>query len=219
VKEPRSQSLPRGISCARRTPLAVFAFLALAFATVSPSVAQFDIFADSFESGTCLGWHVAFPFCITPTVGLRIEVTWETPGDPVPDDDVGSDFDLHVLHPLAAGDWESAFDCYSGNPTPDWGIEGQPQDAALIFEDADGLGPEAVQLTLPENLDYGVGVFYADDAGFGESFVTARVFVDGVPVYEYLDKLLFAGEFWEFGLVTWPGAGITEIDIVHVGIP
>ena len=191
----------------------------LALGGGTPGGAQDNIFQDGFESGTCLGWHLAVPFCITPTVGLRVEIAWDTPGDPDPDDEVGSDLDLHVLHPLAAGDWESAFDCYSGNPTPDWGLPGQFHDAALIFEDHDGLGPEAVQLTAPENLDYAVGAYYVDDAGFGESFVTLTIYSGGVPVYQYPGKLLFPGEFWEVGLVTWPGAGFTEIDVVWVGIP
>jgi len=194
----------------------VLAFLGFGSA---PSAAQFSIFEDGFESGTCFAWDQIVPFCITPNVGLTVRITWDTPGDPNQSDAVGADLDLHLLNPSAGGDWEGFFDCYSGNPTPDWGMPGEHHDANLIFEDADGAGPEAVQLTDLLGGDFPVGVFYVDDAGFGPSFVTLEVFEDGVVVYQFLDKMLLAGEFWELGSVAWPGAVVTELDIIHDGIP
>ena len=181
--------------------------------------AMFFLFMDGFETGTCAEWSRSSPFCMTPGVGLRVEITWETTGDPDPGDQVGTDLDLHLLHPDASGEWLGAFDCYQANSHPDWGAAGTTQDAILILEDNDGAGPEAVQITDPESVEYDIGVHYVDDLGFGVSDVTVIVFVDGASVYQYGDKALNDGEFWHLGSVEWPGGTITLVDSVTTGVP
>lgn len=181
--------------------------------------AQFLLFLDDFETGTCSGWSASQPFCGTPEVGLRVEMTWETPGDPDPGDSVGSDLDVHLLHPDAAGAWLGSFDCYTENPSPDWGTLGPDEDPRLIIRDDDGAGPETIQLTDPEPVEYGIGVHYADDLGYGASDATITVLIDGSPVYEYAGKSLQNGEFWNLGTVAWPGGTVTVEDSVSSGIP
>ena len=212
------QSLRESQNAGRSLQVSVLVLAIVAFGS-TPAKAQFVLFESGFESGTCFDWHQIVPFCRTPTVGLTVQITWDTPGDPDQTDSVGSDLDLHLLHPSAGGDWESFFDCYSGNPTPDWGMAGEHHDANLVFEDLDGAGPEAVQLTDLLAGDFSLGVFYVDDAGFGASFVTLEVFADGALVYQFPDRMLLAGEFWELGSVAWPGAVVSELDIIHDGIP
>lgn len=180
---------------------------------------EFFLFLDGFEAGTCSQWSSARPFCGTPEVGLRVEMTWETTGDPDPGDEVGSDLDLHLLHPDAAGEWLGAFDCYQANTHPDWGAAGITQDAILILEDNDGGGPEVIQIYDPESFDYDIGVHFVDDLGYGVSDATVTIFIDGSSVYEYPAKALYDGEFWHLGSVAWPSGTVTLVDSVTAGVP
>jgi len=181
--------------------------------------ALFFLFADGFDGGTCGEWSSSTPFCETPEIGLRVEVSWETAGDPDPGDEVGTDLDLHLLHPDASGEWMGAFDCYQANSTPDWGTPGNSNDPVLVREDGDGSGPETVQITDPESVEYDIGVDYLDDLGFGPSNATVTVLVDGSPVYQYPGKTLLDGQFWDFGSVEWPGGAVTLVDSVTDGVP
>ena len=181
--------------------------------------AEFFVFADNFETGTCSAWSSSIPYCITPEVGLRVELTWDTSADPDQTDEVGTDLDLHLRHPDAGDVWLGSYDCYSSNPSPGWGAAGATNDPDLVFEDDDGAGPEAIQITEPETAEYDIGIHYVDDLSYGASSATVRVFVDGTLVYEYPNKTLFDGEFWHLGAVQWPGGSVTEVDTVSSGIP
>ena len=181
--------------------------------------AQFFLFVDDFETGTCSAWSATQPFCITPGVGLRVEVTWETFDDPDPSDAVGADLDLHLLHPDAESAWLGLFDCHKNNPFPDWGTPGSDEDPALIIQDDDGAGPETIQITGPESVVYDIGVHYADDLGYGTSNATLRILIDGSLIYEYADKALQNDQFWYLGTVEWPGGIVTVLDSVSSGIP
>jgi hypothetical protein len=181
--------------------------------------ADFSLFESGFENATCSEWSTTVPFCITPNVGLRVELTWDTTGDPDQGDAVGTDLDVHLRHPDGGEAWGGAFDCSPANPMPDWGTAGSANDPVVIFEDDDGAGPEAIEITDPESVEYDIGVHYVDDLGFGLSYATLAVFVDGVPVYQYDDKQLTNGEFWHLGAVQWPGGSVTVVDTVTAGIP
>jgi hypothetical protein len=181
--------------------------------------AEFILFESGFETATCSDWSLAVPFCITPDAGLRVELTWSTPGDPDQGDDSGTDLDLHLRHPDGGDSWGGASTCSAANPSPGWGAAGSANDPELIFEDDDGAGPEAVQITDPESVAYDIGVHYVDDLAFGGSSATVRVFVDGSMVYEYADKTLVDGDFWHVGEAAWPGGTITVVDSVTEGIP
>jgi hypothetical protein len=176
-------------------------------------------FADDFETGVCSMWSRASPFCATPNVGLRVEVSWDTSGDPDPGDEVGSDADLHLLHPDGSGNWLGSYDCYQANATPDWGTAGDAHDPYLVREDADGTGPEIIQITDPQSVEYDIGVHLVDDSGFGASQATVTVYFDGTPVYQYPNKTIFDGEFWHLGSVEWPTGTVTLVDSVTAGVP
>ncbi len=180
---------------------------------------EMSLFDEGFETGTCSGWSLARPFCATPGVGLRVEVTWETANDLDPGDGFGTDLDLHLLHPDGSGQWLGAFDCYQANALPDWGTPGSAQNAILIREDNDGTGPEAIQITDPQSIEYDIAVHYVDDLGFGSSDATLTITVDGVPIYEYPGKALSDGDFWHLGSVEWPGGTVTLVDSVTEGVP
>jgi hypothetical protein len=181
--------------------------------------AQFFLFVDGVETGTCSAWSAAQPFCITAGVGLRVEVTWETFDDPDPSDEFGADFDLHLLHPDAESAWLGPLDCHSANPFPDWGVLGPGEDPALIIQDDDGAGPETIQITNPESVEYDIGVHYADDFGYGTSIAILRIWIDGSLIHEYADKALENDQFWYLGTVEWPNGIVTLVDSVSSGIP
>lgn len=181
--------------------------------------ATFFLFADGFETGTCTSWSRSVPFCGTPDVGLRVELTWSTTGDPDPGDSVGTDLDLHLLHPDGSGGWLGAYDCYQANSSPDWGTAGTPNDPILLREDGDGVGPEIVQITTPQSAAYDIGVLYVDHLGFGASEATVKVFFDGSLIYQPAGKALDDGEFWHVASVEWSGGAVTVVDTVTDGVP
>jgi hypothetical protein len=181
--------------------------------------AEFMVFEGNFETAACNLWSRTVPPCITPEAGLHVELTWNTPGDPVPGDEVGTDMDLHLRHPSGGAFWGGTFDCYSANPTPDWGVSGTSDDPWLFFEDDDGAGPEAIQITQPEPVEYDIGVHYVDDLSFGGSTATVRVFLDGTMISEYLDKSLVEDDIWFMGTVLLPEGTFTLVNTVTSGPP
>jgi len=159
-----------------------------------------------------------------PDEDIHIQLVWDTPADPDQTDrgfGAGSDVDLHLLYPL--GDWFCAPEdtCYA-NPNPDWGAPfDRSDDPSLDINNTDGAGPENINLDRPENNRvYRVGVHYHEDHGYGPSFVTVRIFVQGVLRFELANKRL-AGtdQFWDVGTIAWPSGHITPIDQVHDAPP
>jgi len=151
--------------------------------------------------------------------GCHVELVWNTPNDPDPTDqcaagkDCGTDMDLHVVHPYAStpdvdkdgkpdGFFDIKYDCFWFNPHPTW-VDGldtlyQPH---LDRDDTDGGGPENFNYVQPESGKcYKVGVHYWDDHGFGASYPTVRMFIDGDLMYEktLTNKMNFL-DMWEVG--------------------
>ena len=167
---------------------------------------------------------------VTCNCGLHVELLWTTPGDPDPTDegpDKGANLDLHVAHPYGAGPdvdgdgvpdpwFDPQWDCYCGNPNPDWGSPdpSAPDDPGLDRDDTDGGGPENVNLDVPESdpawpFVYRVGVHYRDDHGFGPSLATVRVYIYSALVFEASDVLLQPGDLWNVATVEWPSTKVT----------
>lgn len=155
-----------------------------------------------------------------PGTGLYIELTWDTPADIDPTDEFGADLDLHFLHP--DGEWNTApWGIYWNNPTADWGPSGPDGDPVLSSDVSDGSAPETLTLEQPESdTTYSVGVHYQAPNGFGASYATVRLFVDGVDTFVLRDRLLQGdGAFLHAFDVTWPGGAPTLVDTVHQDIP
>lgn len=143
---------------------------------------------------------------VAPGDGLHIELTWHTPGDPNEADtggggawSAGSDVDLHLLHPLANGEWfDSTYDCHWENTNPNWNAWTVEDDPTLDRDDTDGAGPEVISLMLPEaDATYRVGVHYWNDWGYGESFATIRIYIDGVLQDEWAHVRIGNRALWE----------------------
>ena len=159
-----------------------------------------------------------------PDEDIHIQLVWDTPADPDQTDKgfgAGSDVDLHLLHPL--GDWFCApRDVYYANPNPDWGVPfDQSDDPSLDIDDTDGAGPENINLNHPENNRvYRVGAHFFNDHGYGPSFVTIRIFVQGTLRFELANKRM-AGtdQFWDVATIAWPSGSITPIDQLYDAPP
>ncbi len=149
---------------------------------------------------------------------IHVQLVWHTPADPDERDDFGSDLDLHFVHPRGRWNFEP-WDCHWQNTAPNWGAPGPGDDPGLDIDDTTGAGPENINLTNPEPVEYEIGVFYYDDASFGRSDVTIRVFLGGRLVYEHLDRELRDQQFWHAATVDWGELEVRDVDNVFRGFP
>ena len=167
---------------------------------------------------------------VVPDAAIHVELLWETPGDPDPTDEgpgAGTDLDLHVAHPFAGActlpegpfhePWfDPLYDCWSANPSPDWGSPDSPAqgDPRLDRDDADGAGPESFEFLIPEGdpsmpYAYRAAVHYRDDHGFGPSYATLRVYIYSALAFEVGDVELQPGDLWQVCTVEWPSTKVT----------
>ncbi len=161
-----------------------------------------------------------------PTQTLYLELTWSTPGDTNPGDEVGTDLDLHLTHPDAEGPdhdgdglpdgwYDSPYDCFWGNPVPTvWGSvdPGVADDPALLRQDGDGIGPEVIAFDLLEDpATYRIGVVFWDSMGLGAVNARVRAYVDGALAMDTEDVLLIDGDLWSVGTVHVDGGNVSVI--------
>ena len=167
------------------------------------------------------GFFQAVTIHAVPDTDMYIELTWDTPADPDQTDTFGTDLDLHLLYPHQDGMWSQApWDIYWLNPTAEWGNPGPDDDPVLVIDDSDGAGPEAIRFDSPEaGLVYSIGAYYYADNGYGPSYATLRVYVNGLLDYEYANQFLAAaGTFWLAATITWPTT-VTAVNQVSQGVP
>ena len=164
---------------------------------------------------------------VIPDEAIHIELLWHTPEDPDETDtgpEAGSDLDLHFLHPWAAGPdidgdgqpdgwFDIPFDTFWFNAHPNWGsydpnINDNP---GLDRDDTDGAGPENINLDIPENVTYRVGVHYWNDHGYGPSYATVRVYIYAQMVYEVADLKMLDQDMCEICTVDWPSGKVTAV--------
>ena len=127
---------------------------------------------------------------------------------------------LHVLSP--EGCWEDRqWDCHFRTPSADWGVAGfTGDDCSLDRDDTDGWGPENVSLDDPAAGTFKVGVHYWSDHGFGVSYATVIITLDGIVAYEVRDKALpSTGSWWEVCAVSWPSRNVVPIDRITATVP
>ncbi|MBI5608762.1 MAG: hypothetical protein HY902_07760 [Deltaproteobacteria bacterium] len=166
--------------------------------------------------------------CVTvlviPDNAVHVELLWDTPADPDQTDvgpAMGADLDLHFAHPMAASDdldcdgkpdpwFSNPYDAFWFNNAPDWGKPNyQPDDATLDLDDTDGAGPENLNLEAPEGtaaepVAYTVGVHYWNDHGYGPSYATFSLYIQGTLVLTSQKTKLNPLDMWTVGKVWWP---------------
>jgi len=151
---------------------------------------------------------------VVPDEAVHVELLWDTPGDPDPTDvsepggpDVGSDVDLHFLHPLASGAFDTTYDCFWFNDNPEWGSSDPSvdDDPRLDRDDTDGAGPENINVNaLQPGMEYRVAVHYWDDHGFGPSLARVRVYVYGALVWESAAIPITYLDWCDVARISWP---------------
>jgi len=168
-----------------------------------------------------------FEVVVIPDEAIHIELLWHTPEDPDETDEgpeAGSDLDLHFTHPWAGGPdldgdgqpdgwFDQPFDCFWFNAHPEWGsfdpsIDDNP---GLDRDDTDGAGPENINLNIPEDVLYKVGVHYWNDHGYGASYATVRVYIYSQLVLEVPDVKLVDSDMWEVCTVEWPSGKVQVV--------
>ena len=157
----------------------------------------------------------------TPDEDIHVQLVWDTYSDNDQSDEFGTDLDLHYLHP--AGRWDlDPYDIFWRNPEADWGVVGDnSDDPSLDIDDTDGQGPENVNHDNPESgKTYSVGAYYYNDNGFGPSYATVRIYIEGQLQLELRDKFLQKEDiFWEVAQISWPSKQIFALDRIHQGFP
>jgi len=158
-------------------------------------------------------------------IPLIVELTWDTPGDSNQQDTgpgKGGDLDLHMHNgqgqmPDYDGDghpdsfFDQPADCYWFDVNPSWGAMGPLNDPVLVQEDADGAGPERIELPTPAAGLYTVGVHYWSAFEYGPSIPTIRVFYFETLVYESQGTPLQHGDLWEAVKITWPSGNVVPV--------
>ena len=154
-----------------------------------------------------------------PIETLHMQLVWDTPNDDIQTDGVGSDLDLHFMHPL--GTWnEAPYDIFWGNRTGEWGLPGPDDNPSLDIDDINGAGPENINLAATEpDATYQVAVYYFQDHGFGPSNATTRIYVNGANVFE--DNMILAdtGSFWAVATIDGANLVVTPVGALLPGFP
>ncbi len=167
---------------------------------------------DDGESGTCVYLVRAIA-----SEGLRIEMNWETDG---------TDMDTHLLRPLPEGMfWFQEADCHWQNCNEmsgdvlEWGAPGPDDNPRLDLDDTDGLGPENINIDVPQPGVYRVGVHAWGGVGRG---VRVRIYCGGsttmprqtfgpVTISERRGMPFEANDFWRVADVEITAAGTCRI--------
>ncbi len=199
----------------------------------SPNVADPTLFLDLAgdylvelkvwdEDGTknC-GQQATIAIRATPNEDIHVQLVWDTPSDADQTDDDGTDVDLHFLHPN--GNWnERPWDIYWNNPEANWGEQiDMADDPSLDIDDTNGAGPENINLDHPEtNVRYSVGAYYYSESGYGPSYATIRIYLNGVQTQEFRDvQLNNRGDFWHAADIAWPSGEIFAVGQVTSDFP
>ncbi len=179
--------------------------------TLTPDVAGNYIIElmvlDSGRATDCDTARIDIEISPSNTANLRIELTWDTPADTDQTDDIGTDLDIHYLHPSGTFNVEG-YDVFWRKVKLELGGDGV---AELVLDDVNGAGPEVIEhrgATTSQN--YNVGVYYYADNGMGASYATLRIFHNGVLMHEYRDQYLAnQGLFWKNTMVD-PTTGLVD---------
>ena len=151
---------------------------------------------------------------------IHLQLVWDTPTDPDPNNNSGTDLDLHFLR--QGGQWNRApYDCHWLNTNPDWGDpDNTDMNPRLDIDEVNGWGPENINLLQPEDgVRYSVGVNYFSDHGYGPSYATVRIFIHGQLDVEISGVEMVDGEFWHVADIEWPSAEVSLVGDITDGFP
>ena len=144
-------------------------------------------------------------------LGLQIKLSW---------DSNLTDVDSHLLAPNGAF-FDCDSDCHFGNPSPDWGVQGDwDDDPFLDVDDVDGNGPEHINMTEPQPGTYTFIVHYYDDTYDGSWPDTANAIVEvssyGNVIATFGPEHLASTNWnWDVFTIDWPSATVTQLGNVY----
>ena len=163
---------------------------------------------------------------VLPGDAIHVELLWHTPLDEDETDEgpeTGSDMDLHFIHDAYApsgpdldkdgqpdGWFDQPFDCFWFNAHPNWGSFDPSKDdnPNLDRDDTDGAGPENLNMAIPENTVYRIGVHYWSDHEYGPSEATVRIYIYGFLKFEET-CVLVNHDLWNVATISWPSTKVT----------
>jgi hypothetical protein len=177
---------------------------------------------------------------VIPDQAIHVELLWDTPADLDQTDSgpaAGADMDLHFAYNLASGPdldcdgsgdpwFNSPFDAFWFNANPNWGSAtgAGEDDPSLDLDDTDGAGPENLNLAQPEGsigdeIAYSVGVHYWNDHGYGTSFATMAIYINGALSMQLVKVEMAPRDMWYVGKINWPntvvGGGKAPVDLCY----
>jgi len=180
------------------------------------------------ELGTQSCQPATFEVVVIPDEAIHVELLWHTPEDLDETDvgpEAGSDLDLHFLHHwaggpdldgdgLADGWFDIPFDTFWFNAHPNWGSydPGINDDPGLDRDDTDGAGPENLNLDIPENYVYRVGVHYWNDHGYGIAYASVGVYIYGQLIYSRGPIGLSDSDMWSVCTIEWPSGKVMSVN-------
>lgn len=142
-----------------------------------------------------------------PTEGLHVQLTW----------DVGqNDIDMHLLR--NGGEYCSQDDCYYANckatssNRPNWdGASTSYGDPSLDVDDLSGFGPENINIDIPVDGTYRIGIHFF--SGSTDTFVTAKIFLNGALREEYTREFTEDDDFWAVADVQFANGAAVVIPV------
>lgn len=165
--------------------------------------------------------HPCTTIDVMPVAPIHIELLWATPNDPDPTDTgpgAGADLDLHFAHPKSIGPdldcdgqpdpwFNNPFDVFWFNPNPTW--DAANQGPTLDLDSTDGSGPENLTFPGPAGTaknpsHYDVGAHYWNDHGWGPSYATVNIYIEGVLATNVTKVKLQPNDMWHVGRIHWP---------------
>ena len=176
------------------SPLPLFSSDLLGTYVVELNVTDADGLVSQYPSATMIE--------VGPYEDLFVELTW----------DAAVDLDLHLVSP--GGSYYGPGDCYFGNPTPDWGVQGDASDnPELVFDDEGLEMMERIELLRPEEGIYGIMVHHYNQRGAESPYVTPhiRVWAEGELRAEFdTPRLVYQGAVVTAGSIDWSSLTVTE---------
>jgi len=177
---------------------------------------------DDEDIASCGEQQAIVEISAVPDEDIHVQLVWGTAADSDQSDSDGTDLDLHYLNPKASSWNEAPWDIFWNHKTADWGQENVPDDdPSLDIDDVDGAGPENINHHNPRSgSQYTVGVYYYDDHGFGPSYATVRIYINGILAREYKNKFMSGTfDFWKVARIEWPTGNIYPRDEKFTGFP